>query len=351
MKRLIELSAFALFSSLLLSTELAVFADAKADAAPNKGKDPLVSPPSPSPSAAAGGTKIDSPIPTMLATYFSTIVDVDATSSVTTLSSEKTCPGSLDQQIDIDSEATLYYHIVRADSGDTNGILCGRLEVESNDGGWIGFGWSKNGKMTGGEAIVGLTDAQSVLKYNLASQMASDVTPMSVERQTLTNTSIQVVGDTTVMTFTKLLIEDGELEIYESGSNAFLHARGSDGENISYHDNGRVVFVKDFLDDVVPTNPPISKPSTAPVPSPSRTATPTYSVEFTPAIQLDLTTEPTRQKNVCCFDLCRIIFLCDFFAELTFVIVIHLSTDSIANLVINRKSNGFAVVSNAKPNN
>jgi hypothetical protein len=302
-RRLIHQSAALVLLS-LLSTELAVFTDAQGGKDKDQGKDQSVSPPTPSPAAAAltdslvapqpvlttGGSKIDTPLPTMSAsglstrvsTFASTYVDVSSSTLTTgggsiftepptetfvTMQqqqqlSDKTCPGSLDRQIVIDSSAILYYHLEPSDSGANNGILCGRLEVDNNNGGWIGFGWSTNGSMIGGEAIVGLTDARSVLKYNLSSKDVSGVTPMPAARQTLTDTSIRLEGDKAIMTFTKMLVEDGELEIYETGPNAFLHARGSDGQTIGYHAySGRFVFTKDFVDDIIATDPPTPRPT------------------------------------------------------------------------------------------
>jgi len=269
----------------LLSTELAVFTDAQGGGKDkDQVKDQSLSPPTRSPSAAAmtdslvapqpvitgGGSKIDTPRPSMTSTAVSTFGSTFIGDGSTTIqqSSDKTCPGSLDQQIVIDSSATLYYHLVPSDSGNRDGILCGRLEVGNNNGGWIGFGWSENGDMIGGEAIVGLTDAGSVLKYKLSSKDTNGVTQMPA--QTLTDTSIKLEGDKTIMSFTKMLVEDGELEIKETGLNQFLHARGSSGQTIGYHDKGMVKFTRDFENDVA-MNPPTPRPTSV-LSSPNPTA-------------------------------------------------------------------------------
>ena len=122
--------------------------------------------------------------------------------------------------------------------------------------------------------------------------MASGVTPMSAARQTLTDTSIRLVGDKTIMTFTKMLVEDGEMEIYETGPNAFLHARGSNG-HLGYHDNGRFVFVKDFLDDIK-TDPPTRRPTSIPTPRPTPIPTPQPTPIPTPQPQPVITPNPTE---------------------------------------------------------
>ena len=68
--------------------------------------------------------------------------------------------------------------------------------------------------------------------------------------RTLLDTSItQEIGGLTTMSFTKLLVEEGddEIPILESGENIFLHARGP-WNWPSYHD-ARMAFVKDFALD------------------------------------------------------------------------------------------------------
>lgn len=66
------------------------------------------------------------------------------------------CPAELTNFITINDESQLYYSIVQSSTGGTNGILCGRLEVTNNNGGWVGLAISQNGKMFGSEAIIGV---------------------------------------------------------------------------------------------------------------------------------------------------------------------------------------------------
>jgi len=66
------------------------------------------------------------------------------------------CPTKLSNVITINDESQLYYSIVQSSAGGTNGILCGRLEVTNNNGGWVGLAISQNGKMFGSEAIIGV---------------------------------------------------------------------------------------------------------------------------------------------------------------------------------------------------
>ena len=159
-------------------------------------------------------------------------------------SATHSCPSKLTNVIEIDDDSTLHYAMVPSSSSDTNnGILCGRLEVLNADGDWIGFAMSKDYGMFGSEAIIGLpidtlspdgiTKQNTVMKYklggyNVGSEVGGrSVYYMSEEKQTLLDTSlVQEINDedeeVMVMTFTKSLVEDGEIPILENGTNVFL---------------------------------------------------------------------------------------------------------------------------------
>ena len=124
-----------------------------------------------------------------------------------------------------------------------NGILCARLEVVNNDDGWIGVGFPSSGTMENSQAVIGIYDEDTVLKYDLASGQASQ---MSDDKQTLQDASITIMDGKTIMEFTKLLVEDDEVEILEEGENIFLHAWG--GSALGYH-TGRLSFTIDFSED------------------------------------------------------------------------------------------------------
>lgn len=49
---------------------------------------------------------------------------------------------------------------------------------------------------------------------------------MSDDKQTLRDTAVYVVGDLTIMRFTKLLVEEGEIPILEEGVNTFIFVMG-----------------------------------------------------------------------------------------------------------------------------
>jgi hypothetical protein len=81
---------------------------------------------------------------------------------------------------------------------------------------------------------------------------------MSNEQQTLRDTSITQLYGATVMTFTKVLVEDNELPILINGdTNYFIHARGA-SNSLGYH-AARMSFEKSFgADDVTVVSPPSS---------------------------------------------------------------------------------------------
>mmetsp|Transcript_12618 Transcript_12618/g.22617 ORF Transcript_12618/g.22617 Transcript_12618/m.22617 type:complete len:239 (+) Transcript_12618:96-812(+) len=98
---------------------------------------------------------------------------------------------------------------------------------------WLGIAFSETGRMVGSEAVIGLPGDGQVQKYSLGGYYTGAAQPMSDDKQTLTNASIEVVDGQTIMKFTKLLQEDGEIEIL-AGRNTMLLAHGY-GPNLGYH--------------------------------------------------------------------------------------------------------------------
>ena len=95
-----------------------------------------------------------------------------------------------------------------ADGKDTITLL---LTVPST--GWLGIGISTDGQMLGSEAIIGLPESGQVKKYSLTSKSTGGVIQMPEEQQTLINTGIRQTESETTLTFTKILIEEGEIPI------------------------------------------------------------------------------------------------------------------------------------------
>mmetsp|Transcript_29631 Transcript_29631/g.54302 ORF Transcript_29631/g.54302 Transcript_29631/m.54302 type:complete len:522 (-) Transcript_29631:359-1924(-) len=164
------------------------------------------------------------------------------------ISGTPSCPESLGGFLRPNDISELYYAVVPSNPpGANNGLLCARLEVKRE--GWIGFGISLNGRMVGSDAIIGLPNAGSVLKYDLLQKSTRSIVAMGDDSQTLIDTSIEQVDGMTIMEFTKLLVEDGENAIMEEGLNNFLCAVGS-SNTLGYHAI-RSPFTKDFSDDIV----------------------------------------------------------------------------------------------------
>jgi len=154
------------------------------------------------------------------------------------------CPDVLDRSTIIDTEATLHYAVVPSNPTESgNGLFCARLEVKTD--GWVALAISADGRMIGSEAIIALPSDGTVLKYDLGAMSVNRVIPMAEEKQTLIDPSIIQEDGKTILEFSKLLVEEGEIPILEEGENAFLHARGS-GSSLGYHGPSRSSFAVDF---------------------------------------------------------------------------------------------------------
>lgn len=90
--------------------------------------------------------------------------------------------------------------------------------------------------MVGSLGIIGLPDEplseSNPGKYNLGGQSVSAVT--LTDQQTLLDGNIEQNDTHTVLTFTKLLTEPGEIPIDPNGNNFFLAAAGS-GNDLNFH--------------------------------------------------------------------------------------------------------------------
>eukprot|EP00956_Cyclotella_meneghiniana_P009072 scaffold12431_cov94-Cyclotella_meneghiniana.AAC.6 len=149
------------------------------------------------------------------------------------------CPPELTQSESINSAITMYYAVVTSSSEPD--IMCARIESSLES--WVGFGISPTGMMIGAEAVIGLPDDGTVLKYELTGKSTSLVVPMSDDKQTLTDTSITQEGGMTVLSFTKILDED-QYEIVV-GPNTFIFALGT-SNSLGYHAD-RGVFSVDLV--------------------------------------------------------------------------------------------------------
>lgn len=90
---------------------------------------------------------------------------------------------------------------------------------------WLGIGFSQDGLMAGSEAVIGVL-GEEPKKYNLDGRWIGGVNPMDDSKQTLIDASINVYrGPITVLKFTKIMDEQGEIKI-RPGDNTFLYAQG-----------------------------------------------------------------------------------------------------------------------------
>lgn len=117
--------------------------------------------------------------------------------------------------------------------GDTISI---RLTYEGTVG-WLGFGVSQDGLMVGSMAIIGITGEGQPRKYKLGGYSENLVEPVDESNQTLINHSVETVDGRTMLSFTKLMKEDGEKEVVAGARNVFLWAM-SDGTALGYHGFG-----------------------------------------------------------------------------------------------------------------
>jgi len=144
-------------------------------------------------------------------------------------SAAPTCPETLDMEHKIDDAKTLYYAVVPSDPADANnGIFCARMEAAAEV--WLGFGISTDGKMIGSNAVLANSPTDGPFKAHLIAKGAPAAFEVSgADAQTLMDKSFVQADGKSTMTFTKLLMEDGEIPI-TMGENTFLAAHGSSNE-------------------------------------------------------------------------------------------------------------------------
>jgi len=99
---------------------------------------------------------------------------------------------------------------------------------------WVGVGASTSGLMLGSDAVIGIPSTGQVKKYSLSSKSLDGVSLMSDEKQTLVNTAITQANGMTTLTYTKILVEDGEVPINRVGDNLFIAALGS-SNTLGFH--------------------------------------------------------------------------------------------------------------------
>ena len=124
---------------------------------------------------------------------------------------------------------------------------------------------------------------------------------MNETSQTLRDTdySIDPIGGSIEMSFTKLLVEEGEIPIKEVGENKFLYAYGEVNEedgSLIYHRTRRGDFTIDFSDPPA-TNNPTSQPTGVPTRDPTSQPTGVPTRDPTSQPTGGLTSKPTSQPT------------------------------------------------------
>ena len=134
-------------------------------------------------------------------------------------------------ELDTSDDCILAYRI---NDWDASAITI-ELTCENVDEKWVGIGFSSDGSMQNSEAVLGIPGNDTPLKYNLNGKSAAAVVQMPEHKQTLIDASLEVDNDgRTVMKFTKLMKEEGEIEIKAGEEIYLLYARGMNS-NLGYH--------------------------------------------------------------------------------------------------------------------
>jgi hypothetical protein len=117
-----------------------------------------------------------------------------------------------------------------------------KVELVYEGEGWLGLGFSNagiEGRMIGTDAVIGLPNdpvsATNPAKYILEAKRTSGVTELSTSQQTLQDASITQNTTHTVLTFTKLLVEESEVELLATGRHNFIWAVGQGNTLSSFH--------------------------------------------------------------------------------------------------------------------
>jgi len=127
---------------------------------------------------------------------------------------------------------------------------------------WVAIGVNPTGTgMVNGEVVIGRPTDNTVLKYRITARNAAAINEQP--NQTLINPSLEQVDGSTILTFTKLLVEDGEHTISAGGNNTFIAAFGF-SNSFGFHQGYGVESVM-LASGSAPTVAPVANPTDAPV--------------------------------------------------------------------------------------
>ena len=140
-----------------------------------------------------------------------------------------------------------------------------KVELEYKGAGWVGISFSESTSMVPNVAIIGLPDDQTVLKYNLGGKVVTSVTELASD--TLTDATITFDGATTILKFTKPLVETDETTIAANVENTILVAYGT-SNTLNYHAYraSRTVTLNECVSAGTTPAPVVPTPPTTPAP-------------------------------------------------------------------------------------
>lgn len=150
--------------------------------------------------------------------------------------------GDADKKIPCASDDADYLHMIQLtpelkfhwtlDPWSENSEPKVRIKLQYSGTAWIGFGVSNSfGTVIGSDAVIGRSDltaasGEKPLKYDLTSWSSGGAKVMDSTKQTLQDASLTQSGGQTVLKFTKLLEEKGEVYIRAAGHTNCLFAIG-----------------------------------------------------------------------------------------------------------------------------
>ena len=99
---------------------------------------------------------------------------------------------------------------------------------------WVAVGINPNSRMIDGEVVIGKTEENTVLKYKLNGKARDAI--VEQPNQTLISASLEQDFEDvkTILTFTKLLVEEGEYSFVAGTVNTFIAAFGS-SDTFGFH--------------------------------------------------------------------------------------------------------------------
>lgn len=154
---------------------------------------------------------------------------------------------------------------------------------------WLSFAWTETGKMVPATAMIGLPDDNEVLKFDIvAYDPLAAVVLSAANRQTLSDATIVQENGITILTFTKLLVEAGEIAVTPNTEMMYMWAWGSSNA-LGMHPRrgvGNITFTEclEIGETTAPTPAVSNQPSAAPsipvteAPTKYTTKAPTVSV-------------------------------------------------------------------------